>query len=1157
MLLVPTRVANKSRWQLFAQNSRSGGIDAFSIERSADGLFDTRGELFLTCPDHPDVFALEPGACPQPARRDRHETCGREPIPVVDRSGYAGAALRFAAPGDHVEFLPPAPLGPAFTIELWLRLDDGLTGRRTILGADTQAAADTPPTLSLVAGRQLRVGWGDGKEFRATTTGDVLIDDAWHHVAVTYDRALVRVYIDGVLRHRADELDGHLPPTASAPRYLGAPQDGFIGTVDELRLWGVARSAGDVHMAMSRRLSGLEPGVLRYWRLDEGRGDAVRDLVGGEAHGAVDGQAWTAPDAPVGESVGISRATFPLAGRQVSTGMSALLYHQQEKGPSGYGGAAKPLKQGARVMLAVGTSHPPSSGRPAAPPEMVVLDLGVGADGRLAELDGELELKRRTAPRYLSGDDADDTDEQLATAAAARALLAAADAVAASPEPLDALEQALAGGAGQPGGAVPDKAAELIAAAGEAWAARVRAQVARDALAAQEQNATVVTYQHRSMLGVEQRWGLGPATGLRPNDVSSLTVSAGVEAILWDAPAQTGEFLSLSVGLGWIGDAWNDRVQSMTVRMTDDWQRDMAAAEDRLATADVPYQRAWPPMLGALEAAEKQLGDIAAVPRVGDLMVELQQREATATSLRRQIADARARVAELTAPLATLEYLLTAPVSAPPPADVPEGIAGIVQAAVNTPGLAGVSQATLEALDRSRAAAQVVTYEFYGFAGRSQTWGLGEATVDEGLWNDRISSLQISPGVVAKCYEHAGRGGWSITFAGDQWGVPDWANDSISHIDIAMSPEWMLRRSALAIAVQVQSFALQASLQAVTAKAAELRTEIERASRVLEQVPVLAATEVRIAELRAALTGDFGVRMPLVAVDRRGLTVTGAVCAFAQSTNRPQLFDSALGRISLYFRGVDDDFLVAHYSTLTDRAVFAVPAGRGSVVLTARSPDLSDGLDLEIEEDPEDADGRCTVTIRLDDAARPVTETWRRVPRDAARLADVLNGRAAEAAFVGRVAPGRHEAELRLEAGARVRVDPGARLTVAGVTRTARDGAEPGAGVIALEDGPPVDAPADTTDPRAGAVSAVAYDYAAHAATTQRPADLSGGSQLLVAAAGDAWARWRQGRIRRRAPAPRAAGWPRLRAARSTSTDTPGSRAPAPARNPRSRLPGT
>jgi hypothetical protein len=44
--------------------------------------------------------------------------------------------------------------------------------------------------------------------------------------------------------------------------------------MDEVRIWNVARSPQEILGARDRQLLGDEPGLLVYWRLDEGSGDA-------------------------------------------------------------------------------------------------------------------------------------------------------------------------------------------------------------------------------------------------------------------------------------------------------------------------------------------------------------------------------------------------------------------------------------------------------------------------------------------------------------------------------------------------------------------------------------------------------------------------------------------------------------------------------------------------------------------------------------------------------------------------------------------------------------------------------------------------------------------------------------------------------------------
>ena len=439
-LLVPTQVANVSRWQLFVHNARSGAIDAFSIERSSDGLFNTRGETFLTCVDHPDVFALEPGTCSAPAVGDPTQTCGLQLVPVADRGGYAGAALDLSAPGAFVEFDDPQPLGPSFTLELWLATPaEAGPDPAAILGSGNAATANDGPSLAVVEQRRLQIGWGDGSSFRSTLTPPVLDPGSWQHVAASFDGTWVRVYVDGRLRHRSGELHDCVPAEGAVTTQLGAPANGFTGTVDELRIWSYVRAAGDIQSSIGRRLSGLEPDLLRYWRLDEGRGDVIRDQTGSGATAAVHGATWVTSGAPVADTAGISRTSLRVAGREVVTGLSALLYNQQERAASGYDRAPKPLKQAARVMLAFGSTRAQKQTA-----EVAVLDFGVGVDGRLAQLDGEVALANRSAPRP-GGDpdvDWDEREDQQAILESCQKLMATLPVVAEADDPLAALADA-------------------------------------------------------------------------------------------------------------------------------------------------------------------------------------------------------------------------------------------------------------------------------------------------------------------------------------------------------------------------------------------------------------------------------------------------------------------------------------------------------------------------------------------------------------------------------------------------------------------------------------------------------------------------------------------------------------------------------------------
>ena len=193
-----------------------------------------------------------------------------------------------------------------------------------------------------------------------------------------------------------------------------------------------------------------------------------------------------------------------MAGREVATGLSALLYHQQEKAASGYDRAAKPLKQAARVMLAVGTKR--ANKRTA---EVAVLDFGVGADGRLAQLDGEVALANRSAPRPDGHPDVDwgERDGPAGDLDSAEKLMAVVQAIAGADHPAAALAAAPAG-TGTLGDDVPEDAAAVLQAAFDAWADKVRASEI-DALLAERDEARVTLYEDIDYGGGAQTFGLG------------------------------------------------------------------------------------------------------------------------------------------------------------------------------------------------------------------------------------------------------------------------------------------------------------------------------------------------------------------------------------------------------------------------------------------------------------------------------------------------------------------------------------------------------------------------------------------------------------------------------------------------------------------------
>ena len=113
----------------------------------------------------------------------------------------------------------------------------------------------------------------------------------WQRIASTWDGTTWRNYRDGELVGEGS-WSGTLPDSP-APLTLGSNSDynstKFAGGMDEVRIWGTARTQTEIQESMDRRLTGVEAGLVSYWEFDEGTGQAVAD----SGPGGNDGQLGT------------------------------------------------------------------------------------------------------------------------------------------------------------------------------------------------------------------------------------------------------------------------------------------------------------------------------------------------------------------------------------------------------------------------------------------------------------------------------------------------------------------------------------------------------------------------------------------------------------------------------------------------------------------------------------------------------------------------------------------------------------------------------------------------------------------------------------------------------------------------------------------------
>lgn len=180
---------------------------------------------------------------------------------------------------DHVDFRPIDEL----TIEAWIRPDSaGSFHSRIVRHAPFNGGGYILSFQQSGNGRvQLRIGNGSlGSVTPSDTVPTSTYFGSWHHVAGVYSANgnFARIFVDGVLK---DELPAvGLLSVSNSDLSIGNYVSGgeqFDGLIDDVRIWTVARTQEQLIDGMSRPLNGNEPGLVGYWRFNEGVGQQVYD----------------------------------------------------------------------------------------------------------------------------------------------------------------------------------------------------------------------------------------------------------------------------------------------------------------------------------------------------------------------------------------------------------------------------------------------------------------------------------------------------------------------------------------------------------------------------------------------------------------------------------------------------------------------------------------------------------------------------------------------------------------------------------------------------------------------------------------------------------------------------------------------------------------
>ena len=204
-----------------------------------------------------------------------------------------GSALSFDGVNDLVAIADSASLRPSsLTLQGWVNFS-ALPNRILSLFGKTLGSGNLDSYAVWYNSGTLYGGLADNS-FQATVlAGFNPAVNTWYHVAFTFDNTTkaMALYVNG-----AAVASGTTTKTIvydSHPLVLGADTENgslnyFLpGSLDDVRLYSVARSQSQIQADVSQRLNGAEPELALYLPLDEGSGATANDATANANHGAL------------------------------------------------------------------------------------------------------------------------------------------------------------------------------------------------------------------------------------------------------------------------------------------------------------------------------------------------------------------------------------------------------------------------------------------------------------------------------------------------------------------------------------------------------------------------------------------------------------------------------------------------------------------------------------------------------------------------------------------------------------------------------------------------------------------------------------------------------------------------------------------------------
>jgi hypothetical protein len=252
-------------------------------------------------------------------------------------SSHAVNALRFDGDNDRIQVANESDFDftTAVTLEAWIK-PATVSGTKGIITKNSGDGAH--PYQVRLEDDEITFGfYSDGINWNPLTTSNAnLVAGEWVHIACTYDMTNAKIYVNGVQKASTTDFTFSIPLN-NQPLEIGRTGGGdyFSGSIEEVRVWNVARTQQQIQDNMRLPFTSAQSGLIGYWQFNASSGSLAQNHGTG-GNGTLlnfnfnSNSGWVSSDAMIGplaititdvSNVSSTAATFH--GEVLSTGSNA------------------------------------------------------------------------------------------------------------------------------------------------------------------------------------------------------------------------------------------------------------------------------------------------------------------------------------------------------------------------------------------------------------------------------------------------------------------------------------------------------------------------------------------------------------------------------------------------------------------------------------------------------------------------------------------------------------------------------------------------------------------------------------------------------------------------------------------------------------------